>query len=62
MDNVAVEARRKYMKEYREKNAEHIKEYQREYQRNYRKSEQGKASICRYWAKKAKEMGLVEGE
>lgn len=45
MDNAAAEARRQYM---------------RDYQRKYRKTEQGKAAIIRYWAKKAKEMGISE--
>lgn len=36
------------------------RQYMRDYQRKYRKTEQGKAAIIRYWAKKAKEMGISE--
>lgn len=52
----AIEARRAYFKEYRQKNAQRIREYQKEYRNKNREKIKGCSKS--YWLKKADEMGI----
>lgn len=50
MDTQATEARRQYMKQYRQKNRERIAAYKKQWQRD--NPEKVKAQQARYWARR----------
>lgn len=53
MSEAALEARRRYQREWRAKNKDHVREYQRSWQRKNR--EQAKEKTAQYWERKAAE-------
>ncbi len=55
MTDIARQAQREYMREYRLKNKERLNEYQREYNKQWLKDNAGKKKQynARYWQKKA---------
>ena len=53
LEKAAIEARRAYQREWREKNAEHLKQYNKSWSEKNR--DKVRAANMRYWKKKALE-------
>lgn len=60
MNDAAREARREYLRKWREKNREHIREYYREWSR--RNPDKVRANAARYWSRKGEELQAEANE